>query len=123
MSSGSKPSFFDSVARDSVDIKPDTADGCADPSTARGGPVALRESTECRREPVSLRDSFQLFDDRVPFLDQVGAVYEHVQDSAGETGHIQLYDLNLFFRVEIGIYLIDSSGMIPILQSDRILTS
>ena len=27
------------------------------------------------------------------------------------------------FRVEIGIYLIDSSGMIPILQSDRILTS
>ena len=30
--------------------------------------------------------------------------------------------LNLFFRVEIGIYLIDCSGMIPILQSDRILT-
>jgi Beige/BEACH domain len=29
---------------------------------------------------------------------------------------------NNFFRVEIGIYLIDSSGTIPILQSDRILT-
>ena len=80
-----------------MDIKPDTADGCADPSTARGGPVALRESTECGREAVSLRDSFQLFDDRVPFPDQVGAVYEHVQDSTGETGQIQSYDLKPFF--------------------------
>ena len=83
-------------------IKPDTADGCTDPSTARGGPVALRESTERRREAVSLRHSFQLLDDRVPFLDQVGAVYEHVQDSAGETGHIQLYDLNLFLGRRLG---------------------
>ena len=105
-----------------MDIKPDTADGCADSSTTRSGPVALRESTECRREPVSLRHSFQLLDDRVPFLDQVGTVYEHVQDSAGETERIKLHHLNHFFRAEIGIYLIDSSGMIPILQSDRILT-
>jgi hypothetical protein len=85
-----------------VDIKPDTAHGCADSSTARGSPVALRESTECRREPVSLRHSFQLLDDRVPFLDQVGAVYEHVQDSAGETGHIHLHDLNLFIGWRLG---------------------
>src|SRR5882757_7533488 len=31
--------------------------------------------------------------------------------------------ISTFFRAEIGTYLIDSSGMIPILQSDRILTS
>jgi hypothetical protein len=85
-----------------VDIKPDTADGCADPSTARGGPIALRESTECRREAVSLRHSFQLLDDRVPFLNKVGAVYEHVQDSAGETGHMQLHDANLFLGWRLG---------------------
>jgi hypothetical protein len=48
MSSGSKSSFRQLCCLgDSVDIKSDTADGCADPSTARGGPVALRESTEC----------------------------------------------------------------------------
>jgi hypothetical protein len=105
-----------------VDTKPDTADGCADPSTARGGPIALRESTECRREAVSLRNSFQLLDDRVPFLDQAGAVYEHVQDPAGEIGPCN-YTISTFFRAEIGIYLTDSSGMVPVLQSDRILMS
>ena len=57
----------------------------------------------------------------MPFLDQVGAVYEHVQDSAGEIGSIQKRNLNLFFRVEIGIYLIASSGAIPVLYCERIL--
>jgi hypothetical protein len=103
MSSGSKFSFLQLCClRDSADTKPDTADGCADPSTARGGPVALRESTGRRREAVSLRHSFQLLDDRVPFLDQVGTVYEYVQDSAGETGRIQPHDLNLFLGRGLG---------------------
>jgi len=103
MFSGSESLFLQlRYLRDSVDIKPDTADGCADPSTARGGPVALRESTKCRRGAVPLRHSFQLLDDRVPFPDQVGAVYEHVQDSAGEAGHVQLYDLNLFLGWRLG---------------------
>jgi hypothetical protein len=56
----------------------------------------------------------------VPFLDQVGAVYEHVQDSTGEAGRYNCTISTFFFRVEIGIYLIDSSGMIPVLQSDLI---
>ncbi len=59
----------------------------------------------------------------MPFLDQVGAVHEHVQDSAGETGRILQHNLNLFSRVENGIYLIVSSGTISTIQSEKILTA
>jgi Beige/BEACH-like protein len=102
-SSGSKSSLLQlGCFIDSADIEPDTADGCADPSKARGGPVSLRQSRECRREAISLWHSFQLLDDCVPFLDQIGPVYEYVQNSAGEIGPMQSIISNIFLGRRLG---------------------
>jgi len=49
----------------------------------------------------------------VPFLNQVGAIYEHVQDTAGERPDSYRMSVLTLVRVEIGIYPIASSGALP----------